>query len=391
MERIYLQQARLINFQSWSDATIDLSPGLNLLIADNGVGKTSFLRALSIVLSPEKYTKKDRGKYIAWGKESAIVAYIFSDGSAYRIDILRNANGYYKFNPSNNGWIYMGMEVPEELIEKLGIIKYEGVIGNLIDLSKEKFLVNTDELKDDTLFKMVLSNDDLDKVREVISEQKLPLVDYNLKLNKQTYDYTKGIMEKTEFVDVSELEKNVEIVDNSMNTLEALDRFYEGLDSLKKVSMITNRTVSCINSISSLIELEKCLEQYTQKPMIEFKYSGLVNNLNNLIEFNENFQSLNYVKELSKEKCLLNSLEMLLELDKINPIKTCKVKTESIDILSKLNLLNISMSPVIDLMREKYLIEKEKKELNKLGGEEFDCPINGKIKLVNGECVPSNC
>lgn len=45
VDRLHLQ-----NFRGFADATIDLYPGLTLLVANNGGGKTATLDALSIVL-----------------------------------------------------------------------------------------------------------------------------------------------------------------------------------------------------------------------------------------------------------------------------------------------------------------------------------------------------
>lgn len=47
---MYFQNVRIQNYKAIRDMQIDLSPGINLLIGDNGVGKTSVLEALTVSL-----------------------------------------------------------------------------------------------------------------------------------------------------------------------------------------------------------------------------------------------------------------------------------------------------------------------------------------------------
>lgn len=48
---MYFEQVEIQNFKSIRDMEIEFAPGVNLLIGDNGVGKTSILEALTVALS----------------------------------------------------------------------------------------------------------------------------------------------------------------------------------------------------------------------------------------------------------------------------------------------------------------------------------------------------
>ncbi len=45
-----LNQIKILNYKGIKDMQIRFAPGINLLIGDNGVGKTSVLDALSVAL-----------------------------------------------------------------------------------------------------------------------------------------------------------------------------------------------------------------------------------------------------------------------------------------------------------------------------------------------------
>lgn len=49
--KVYLEQIRLKNYKGIEEISIDLKPGINLLIGDNGAGKTSVLEGIAVALS----------------------------------------------------------------------------------------------------------------------------------------------------------------------------------------------------------------------------------------------------------------------------------------------------------------------------------------------------
>ena len=48
---MYLEKVQLKNYKAIEDLEIDLKPGINLLIGDNGSGKTSVLEGIAVALS----------------------------------------------------------------------------------------------------------------------------------------------------------------------------------------------------------------------------------------------------------------------------------------------------------------------------------------------------
>ena len=88
----YLQKIRLLNFRSITEMTLDFKKGINVLIGDNGVGKTSILDAIAIslkeVIGSYNITKKNLGtKDIQLTKDYTSIESIISDSE----------NDYYSF------------------------------------------------------------------------------------------------------------------------------------------------------------------------------------------------------------------------------------------------------------------------------------------------------
>lgn len=48
---MYLKEIEISNFKMFKDTKISFKPGFNLLLGDNGVGKTTVLEAIAVALS----------------------------------------------------------------------------------------------------------------------------------------------------------------------------------------------------------------------------------------------------------------------------------------------------------------------------------------------------
>lgn len=49
---MYIEQTEIKNFKGIAEMSLEFAPGINLLIGNNGVGKTTVLEALSLSLQP---------------------------------------------------------------------------------------------------------------------------------------------------------------------------------------------------------------------------------------------------------------------------------------------------------------------------------------------------
>ena len=66
-----LRALRLINFRNYADATVMLSPGLNVVVGDNAQGKTNLLEGISFAATGSSPRTPNDPEVVRWGQEFA--------------------------------------------------------------------------------------------------------------------------------------------------------------------------------------------------------------------------------------------------------------------------------------------------------------------------------
>ena len=75
-------QVQMINCQSWKNSTFDLATDrINVIIADNGTGKSVFFKMLKITTNPNYFSRAERKDLIRRHEECATILFKFDDGS----------------------------------------------------------------------------------------------------------------------------------------------------------------------------------------------------------------------------------------------------------------------------------------------------------------------
>lgn len=67
----HLRALRLINFRNYADATVRLSPGLNVVIGDNAQGKTNLLEGISFAATGSSPRTPNEHEIVRWNSEFA--------------------------------------------------------------------------------------------------------------------------------------------------------------------------------------------------------------------------------------------------------------------------------------------------------------------------------
>ena len=62
----YLRALRLVNFRNYPDATVLLSPGLNIVVGDNAQGKTNLLEAISFAATGSTPRTSNDPEVVRW-------------------------------------------------------------------------------------------------------------------------------------------------------------------------------------------------------------------------------------------------------------------------------------------------------------------------------------
>lgn len=70
---MYVKDLRVYKFRNLSDATIEFSPGVNLIVGRNGQGKTNILEAISVLSSAKSFRTSKLSELINWGNTEASV------------------------------------------------------------------------------------------------------------------------------------------------------------------------------------------------------------------------------------------------------------------------------------------------------------------------------
>ncbi|MGL6101420.1 MAG: AAA family ATPase, partial [Fusobacteriaceae bacterium] len=150
IDRIHLK-----NFRTHKDLKLDFAPGMNLLLGQNGSGKSSVLEAIGITMFDSKFrdgnsTGKDQ--VIKFGEREAFIEIEFQ-GNDEKVYIIQNSikarSGYYRiFEKENPDEIISGSE---EVRDKLKVILgISGNLGNTYDniiVAKQNEFINSYKLK----------------------------------------------------------------------------------------------------------------------------------------------------------------------------------------------------------------------------------------------------
>ena len=106
---MYIEQTEIKNFKGIAEMSLEFAPGINLLIGNNGVGKTTVLEALSLSLQPyfsrmKGVTKKgitsrevrfetervsDASQFVTRFHPTYVKSYINYDGNNYTCEVFR--------------------------------------------------------------------------------------------------------------------------------------------------------------------------------------------------------------------------------------------------------------------------------------------------------------
>ncbi|MGC1185417.1 MAG: DNA replication/repair protein RecF [Candidatus Dormiibacterota bacterium] len=71
---MYLSQLRLVSFRIYQEASLELLPGVNLVLGQNGQGKTSLLEAISTLALTRSPRSASLGDCVSWGEPRMGVA-----------------------------------------------------------------------------------------------------------------------------------------------------------------------------------------------------------------------------------------------------------------------------------------------------------------------------
>jgi len=324
---VYIQELRLINFQTHVDTRISFSPNFNCLIGPTRSGKSSIVRALNFLLYNDWYED-----YLRFGSAHASVIAKLSTkvivarhkGEGLNRIVVKTPDG--KSQRFDN----FGFTLPKEVAELLGSLPID--IGN-----KNPLYVNVAN-QDDPLFLFYEAGPDRAKVLSRITG--LYWIDYALKdlnLDRRTKSSEIQLLKETninlttkikEFTDIDLYKEIIEVEKDRLAKLKYIESLYQ------RASRLQNETVKWKLDYQKLQELKKInfnkeilrLEKLIKSTELFNKLRDIQRLLNN----NESsiINTKTYISKLSTSKIELK--DKLLEEVKRTP--TCEYCGSSVNI-----------------------------------------------------------
>ena len=383
---VKLKQMRLVNCQSWRDGIIDFSEGLNVIRAQNNTGKSVIFKALRITSNPSGYDKEDRIMFIRRHAEYAEITYLFSDDSASIVRVFPNKTLYYYTPDAHNTPLHGQEDEPhEQLLEKLSLIidRENGYVANILDDEQPMLLVRSSDKSNYNLVKLLTEHPQLNRLIGVFKEKYIEFRGdlSSIRSSKQRLEYK---LNNTRYVDEEKLEYEI-------NTSESFLEVFDYLINILKLS----------TEIKSNIVSDAPWEDLYEVGNVLSKTDAIIDSIdlntnyvdNELIELSNFFSSidLNLQAELpiEIEKGFVQIDNMLNTVNGLKKVPK-EISLSSIDGLENIsNIITTSCNLYNTINRqEKILKTIEELESIDFEGEEYECPLHGRIKYTEGRCHP---
>lgn len=396
---MYLKHINLVNFQSWRDLTIDLSDGLNVIVADNGVGKSVIFKALEFAINPYKFTVSQWSDFIRYDEEQAVISLVFSDDSGYVITITRK-NVYYTRVTDLSGESVienLGGVSPQDLADKLGSVIKNDVISNFISMDGTKFLVNSDYDTNHSLLSLTINDEELDYVIDTLETNFIPKNKSLQKEINQKLSFLSQSLNTIKRVDCEAQKQNLEFCASLILSLSPLLDIRDDFSRIKPTVELYPSTEDLYNFSVNLECINNELKRLHKVPSripsgIVLYHSAVV--LNDFKESLSRIKNLPEISTVDKDVLLYNDCLKVYNLNNyLKSVKDVRIEDSTkllfntaLKLSNIFTVINRSFSTVNQLSEELSDLEYE---MNELGGEEYECPVHGKILYLHGECIPS--
>lgn len=415
-----LLKVQMVNCQSWKDSSFTLrSDKLNVIIADNGTGKSVFFKMLKITSHPKYFDRDERKQLIRHGTDFAAIYFEFEDGGLAGTRVYPTYT-LYLYKPSNDAELETSYTPSKEMLKRVGLVT-DGetpFVANIVDSDQDLLLVNSRLKYNFNLVQLLAQNVDLENVKERAHDAAMKVMNPLSSLNAKCEMLNKAIQSSV-YYDVATKELQLELAENSTSILYNLIDVTNDLQKIKELSK-TDVDYDFLLEAESLLESLESLSLddllvTNEPPDVEQELAMLESletfNLGDILvtesvpDVENDMVLLESVEDLHLEECyagtvpadvdheisLLESLRELNFSDMIIDVKNPEISDETIDLLD--SVMN-SLSLII-LMQSKILTTKEiENEIHNLeselfsSGEVFDCAIHGKVIYNGKECIP---
>lgn len=232
-----IKELSLVNCQSWENEVLELAVDrVNILCADNNVGKSVFGKMLRNAVFPDRLrTKEVRMQYIRHGAPYAQLG-MLGDDSAVVLFRIYPDRVVYAYKEVGKDKFIMSPTIPDTMVRMLGL-RYNDkshLITNVIDAGQQLFLVNSDQQANNSIILEYMTDDQIEGFLAYMEE-----------LYKQTVMTSDGVYSKFRYVTgrLDELKHvSTDFMEQSINRaqtlMQLLDRLTEAGGKLRAIRQV---------------------------------------------------------------------------------------------------------------------------------------------------------
>lgn len=294
-----ITRIKITDFQSHKATEIFPSPGVNIIVGRNNVGKSALLRALRLLF----YNKPEGGDFVRWGAKDAIIEVVYDDHVIKRV---KGSHNIYEVDDTT--FSSFGKQIPVEVSNILG---FHSIIvdRNTYELNFDNpheapfFISETDASKGKLFAKLgerVLS--DLVLLDSCIHSSNADLRALNAE--KTVLETQKQKLEESleSFVKIDELLAEITQVRSLLTSIAEITLRQEAMESILREYRAVENSISYLDQLTAIDqrELETLLVSITDIGINIHTLKGFFGELEDLARSSNIITSL---VEFTKDPC----------------------------------------------------------------------------------------
>ena len=221
-----IKELSLVNCQSWENEVLKLAADrVNILCADNNVGKSVFGKMLRNAVFPDRLrTKEVRMQYIRHGAPYAQLGMLGDDGAVVLFRIYPD-RVIYAYREVGKDKFIMSPTIPDTMVRMLGL-RYNDkshLITNVIDAGQQLFLVNSDQQANNSIILEYMTDDEIEGFLAYMEELYRQTVTSSDSVYSR-FRYVTGQLDELKHVNTDFMEQSI---NRTQTLMQLLDRLTE--------------------------------------------------------------------------------------------------------------------------------------------------------------------
>ncbi len=396
-----IKELSLVNCQSWENEVLKLAADrVNILCADNNVGKSVFGKMLRNAVFPDRLrTKEVRMQYIRHGAPYAQLGMLGDDGAVVLFRIYPD-RVIYAYREVGKDKFIMSPTIPDTMVRMLGL-RYNDkshLITNVIDAGQQLFLVNSDQQANNSIILEYMTDDEIEGFLAYMEELYRQTVTSSDSVYSR-FRYVTGQLDELKHVNTDFMEQSI---NRTQTLMQLLDRLTEAGGKLHTIRQDGGGELD-FGVLLPLAELAlKCrrAEGYHAKVQsfnsMDYELAGFgakVQSVSRLIGNARVTELGDYQRMRVIEKVATKIATVRDAIGGIHPSKlpTLAAKPQLLTVTEKvqevLRLQRALDHSVQEAARCNCFIAKAREQLLQ-GGKSVDCAVYGKVVYDGKTCIP---